>query len=275
MVTTARCTRADKNHPASQIPSRSILSTTYHKEVTMKVSEALGFVFEDEQWLSKLLLGAVISLIPIFGQAALTGYAIAVLRNVQAGSQRPLPSWDRLGEYFVDGLLFWIATLVYLIPFLILACPIALVWALPAAAGDNQDAMTALTSIAGLISAGLGCLSLLYAIVLWLVTPVLQIRFAETGELGSCLRFGQVFRFLFQHIGSIIVAQLLVWAATFVVTTVVGGVVGVLGLIPICGWVIGGLLGLVMIPVAVWVMVFAAHLYAQIGQRAATSVSFV
>jgi hypothetical protein len=97
---------------------------------------------------------------------------------------------------------------------------------------------------------------------------VLQIRYAETGELGSCLRFGQVFRFLSQHIGPIIVAQLLVWAAGLVLTTVLSGVIGVLSLVPICGWVVASLLGLVMVPVGVWLMLFAGHLYGQIGLQA-------
>ncbi len=239
----------------------------------MNIGEAIGFVFEDEEWPSKLLLGAVISIIPIFGGAALTGYTIAVLRNVEMGSQRPLPGWDRIGEYFVDGLLFWVATLIYSIPFLIFACPIALVWILPAAASDNQDLTTILTSIAGLVSAGLGCLSLLYAIVLWVLMPVLQIRYAETGELGPCLRFNEVFRYLFEHIGAIIIAQVLVWAAAFVVTTVLGGIIGAFGLIPICGWVLASLLGLVMVPVGVWLMLFATHLYGQISRQAGATLS--
>jgi len=241
----------------------------------MNVGEAVRFAFEDDQWIGKLLVGAVISLIPLFGGAALTGYAIAVLRNVEAGSQHPLPTWDRLGEYFVDGLLFWVATLIYSIPFLILICPITLVWILPAAAGDNQDLTSILTGIAGLVSAGLGCLSLLYALVLWVLTPVLQIRFAEAGTLGACLRFGEVFRFLFDHIGSVIIAQLLVWAAAFVVSTVLSGVIGVLSLVPICGWVVGALLGVLMVPVGVWLVVFAAHLYGQIGREAGAAPVFV
>lgn len=241
----------------------------------MNVGEAIRFAFEDDQWVGKLLVGAVISIIPLFGGAAVTGYAIAVLRNVEAGSQRPLPTWDRLGEYFVDGLLFWVATLIYSIPLLILACPIAVAWVLPAAAGDNQDLTTILTSIAGLISAGLGCLALLYALVLWFLTPVLQIRFAEAGTLGPCLRFGEVFRFLFAHIGPIIIAQLLVWAAALVASTVVSGVIGVLALVPICGWVVASLLGLVMVPVGVWLMVFAAHLYGQIARDTGAAPAIV
>lgn len=241
----------------------------------MNIGEAIRFAFEDDQWPSKLLLAGVISIIPIFGGAALTGYAISVLRNVEAGSERPLPSWDRLGEYFVDGLLFWVATLIYSVPFLILICPIALVWILPALAGDNQDLVPVLTSMAGLVSAGLGCLSLLYGLLLWLLTPVLQIQFAETGELSSCLRFGEVFRFLFEHVGAIIIAQLLVWAAGLVVTTVLGGIIGVLALIPICGWIVASVLGLAMVPAGAWLMLFAAHLYGQIGLQAKTSASLI
>ena len=239
----------------------------------MKVGEAVGFVFEDPQWVGKLLLGAVISLIPVFGGAAVLGYAIAVVRNVAAGSQRPLPTWDRIGEYVVDGLLFWVAVLIYSIPLMVLLCPIGLVWIVPAAAGDNQEISTVLSSIAGLVSTGLGCIGFLYALFLWVLTPVLQIRYAESGELGACLRFGKVFGFFFDHIGPIIIAQALVLVGGFVVSTVLTGIIGVFGLIPICGWVIASLLGLVMIPVGVWLTLFAAYMYAQIGRETVSSPS--
>ena len=233
----------------------------------MNVGEAIRFVFEDEEWLTKLLVGAAISIIPLFGGAALTGYAIAVLRNVEADSRRPLPTWDALGEFFVDGLLFWVATLIYSVPLLIFLCPIAVVWVLPAIGGDNQSATAVLTSIAGIISAGLGCLSLLYGILLWLISPVLQIRYAEAGQLAACLQFGDVFRFLFRNIGPIVIAQLVLWAAGVVVTTALSGIIGILSLVPICGWVIGAVLGLGMLPVGAWLMLVGAHLYAQVARQ--------
>jgi len=237
----------------------------------MDIGSALNFVFDDEEWVGKLLLGAVISLIPVLGGIAVMGYAVAVLRNVRAGHERPLPTWDRIGEYFADGLLIWVATFVYSIPLLIFICPLALVWALPALAADNQDLTAVLSGIAGIVSLGLGCLSLLYGLLLWALSPVIQIRYAETGKLGPSLRFREVFRFLFDHIGPILIAQLLVGAAGIVASTVLGGVISVLSLIPICGWVAAALLGLGAIPVGVWVLLFAAHLYAQIAQQAETA----
>ncbi|MGD2148261.1 MAG: DUF4013 domain-containing protein, partial [Anaerolineae bacterium] len=194
----------------------------------MDFGKALGFVFEDEEWSTKLLLAAAVSVVPFFGGITLTGYTLSVLRNVRAGESRPLPGWDALGRYFADGLSYWIATLVYSIPFLILACPIAAVWILPAAGGENQDLAGALAAVAGIATAGLGCLMLLYAVLLWLLTAALQIQYAARGSLASCLRFGEVFRLLFDNIGAIIVAQALVLVAYIVVTGVLGSLIGTL-----------------------------------------------
>jgi len=85
----------------------------------MDVGRAIGFVFEDDQWVNKLLLGAAVTLVPLFGGIAVTGYAVAVLRNVRASKPRPLPAWDELGQFLSDGLVFWVATLIYSIPFLV------------------------------------------------------------------------------------------------------------------------------------------------------------
>lgn len=237
----------------------------------MDIGKAFGFVFEDEEWVTKVLLGAAVTLIPIFGGFALMGYGIAVVRNVMAGKPRPLPEWNDLGRFFMDGLLFWVATLVYALPFLILLCPIALVWLLPGLAGEQDDLVTILTTVAGLVSAGLGCLAVLYGILLALLAPALQIRYAETGEIGACLRFGEIFRFLFANIGSIIVSQLLLWLAGMLIAGVLSGFGGILSVIPICGWILAGALGLLMLPVSVWLTVFAAHLYGQIGHQASAA----
>jgi hypothetical protein len=218
----------------------------------MDIGKAFGFVFEDEEWVKKILLGALISLIPIFGQFAIMGYGIAVIRNVMAGAPRPLPDWNDLMRHFVDGLMFWIATLIYALPSLILVCPIMVVWLLPALAGEQEDLTNVLVGVAGLVSTGLGCLAVLYGVLMALLTPVLQIRYVETGEIGGCLRLGEVFRFLRAHIGSVIISQLLVWMAGVVLISVAGGLT----------------LGLLVLPISVWLTAFSGHLYGQIGRQA-------
>ena len=237
----------------------------------MDIGKALGFVFEDEEWPTKLLLAAAVSVVPFFGGVTLTGYTLTVLRNVRAGESRPLPGWEALGQYFTDGFSYWIATLVYSIPFLILACPIAAVWILPAVGGENRDLAGALAAVAGIATAGLGCLLLIYAVLLWLLTAALQIQYAERGSLASCLQFGEVFRLLFDNIGAILLAQALVLAAYSVVTGVLGSVIGTMTLIPICGWIVAAVLGLVMVPVLAWLMLVASHLYGQIARTRAAN----
>ena len=44
--------------------------------------------------------------------------------------------------------------------------------------------------------------------------------------------------------------------------------IGAFGIVPICGWVIASLLGLLFLPVGVWLMLFASYLYAEIGAGA-------
>jgi hypothetical protein len=234
----------------------------------MNIGNAFSFVFEDEEWVSKILVGALITLIPIFGGFALMGYGIAVVRNVKSGSTRPLPDWNDLGGYFMDGLMFWLVNLIYSLPILILMCPIALVWILPAVAGEQEDLTAALTGVAGVLSAGLGCLAVLYGILLGLLTPVLQIRYAEFGEIGACLRLGEVFRFLTAHIGGVVISQVILLVVGAVVGSVVGGMATFLGMIPICGWIVAVALGLLMVPVSVWLTVFAGHMYGHVGWQA-------
>jgi len=238
----------------------------------MNLERALSFAFEDEEWTNKLLLGAVLMLVPFFGWIAAMGYAVAVTRNVMSGRPRPLPAWDNVGEYFMDGLMYWIAMLVYAIPILILICPLLAVWVPPILASENQDLSGILTGASVLLSSGIVCLMVLYGILQRLLRPVLQIRYAEYGEIGTCLRFKEVFQFLLANIGKIIIAELLMWAAGVIIGSVVGALGVVLGLIPICGQLIMVLIGLLMLPVGFWLLVFSGHLYGQIGRQAQGSL---
>jgi hypothetical protein len=224
----------------------------------MDIGKALSFMFEDEEWVTKLLLGSLITLIPIFGQFALMGYGIAIVRNVRAGSPRPLPAWDNLGGYFMDGIKFWVVTIIYAIPILIVICPFAVVGSLPALGGESEELITALAGLSTVLIIGLSCLVTLYGILLALLTPVLQIHYAERSEIGACLRFGDVFRYLFGHIGSILLSQLVLLGVAILVGPLVVGLT--------CG-----LLGL---PFSVWLTALSSHMYGQIASAAATSTPY-
>lgn len=235
----------------------------------MDIGRAIGFAFEDERWISKLLLGALIALIPIFGPFALAGYVIATIRNVMAGQPRPLPEWSDLGRIFMDGLMVLLAEAIYSLPSIILACPIpiGLVWLLPALGGQNQDAQGIPVGLAGLLSAGVGCLLVLYVLLLSLVTLALFLQYAAHGSLGACLRVGDVLRLLIRNIGQIVLILLIIFGLGLVIGLVVGAVGTIVGWIPFIGWLVGAGLILVSLPISVWTMLVEGHLLGQIGRQ--------
>ncbi|HET89823.1 MAG TPA: DUF4013 domain-containing protein [Chloroflexi bacterium] len=217
----------------------------------MDLGKAFSYVFEDEEWIVKILLGALLMLIPIVGQFALMGYGIAIIRNVRAGEPRPLPNWSAFGEYLLDGLKLWAVTLVYTLPLFVIICPITFVWILPALGGESEDLVVALAGLSGILSIGLICLVTLYSILLAIVAPVLQIRYAKSGEIGDCLQIGAVFRDAFANLGSIIMVALVWWAASII-------------LVPIATTVT---LGLLALPASVWLRTLSSHLYGQISRQ--------
>ncbi len=87
----------------------------------MNYSEALSFVFEDEEWLKKMAIGGFIALVSFYAGLVfifgffLVGYYIGVMRLVMAGDENPLPDWSDTSKLFVDGLLGAIISLVYVI----------------------------------------------------------------------------------------------------------------------------------------------------------------
>lgn len=234
----------------------------------MDIGKAFGYVFEDERWVNKLLLGSLITLIPFFGAFAVLGYIVAIMRNVIAGAARPLPEWDNLGDYFVDGLMVVIANLVYALPLIILSCIIALPSLLPLLAGQNEDLMTILGGLSVVVMIAVGCIIALYGLLLWILSPTILLQYAVYDELGACLRFREVFRFTLDHIGSVLIAQVMMWVGGLVVGLVAGlisAVVSVLSFIPFCGWILGAAIGLLAIPVSIWLFFFQGYLYGQLG----------
>jgi hypothetical protein len=79
---------------------------------------------------------------------------------------------------------------------------------------------------------------------------------------------GEVFRFLTAHIGGVVVSQVILLVVGVIVGSVVGGMATLLSVIPICGWIVAVALGLLMVPVSVWLTVFAGHMYGQVGWQA-------
>jgi hypothetical protein len=79
---------------------------------------ALGFFFQDPNWVQKLLIGSLFTILSMFlvGGIFVAGYAARLVRRTARGEPYPLPEWDDLGGMFVEGLSVIGAYLIHLVP---------------------------------------------------------------------------------------------------------------------------------------------------------------
>jgi hypothetical protein len=174
----------------------------------MDIGASFSYMFQDENWIKKILIGGIVGIIPIVNFAAI-GYMVQVIRNVRAGQPLPLPEWDNFGQYFMDGLWIFLIFLVWSIPIILLAC---LQGVGGAAVADNED----MASAYGIISVCLSCLTFLWALIMSIVSPAILIRYSEIGEFMVGFRFSEIFSFISANLGSYIIVLLLMWVAGLV-----------------------------------------------------------
>ena len=84
------------------------------------LQQNLVYMFKDANWLSKILVGALVSLVPILNFASY-GYAVQTTRNIRDDEATPLPGWSgSIGKFFGEGLKLFVIGLLYSIPLWIL-----------------------------------------------------------------------------------------------------------------------------------------------------------
>jgi len=180
----------------------------------MDYGKAFTFVFDDEEWVQKLLIGGILGLIPIVNLVVI-GYGLKVLKNVADGMEQPLPAWDDFGDYFVQGLMSFLGSLVWAIPILIVVMLTAFLSAV-AGAGYGYDTSAAQAAPFHVCTWGLSCLSTLYGLFMGVVLPAAITRYAISGEFGAFFRFGEIFNYITSNLGSYIIALLLGFVAHFI-----------------------------------------------------------
>jgi hypothetical protein len=234
----------------------------------MDIGKSFSYPFEDKRWVSKMGLGALISLVPILN-FAMTGYMIQIVRNLMDNAEETLPNWDDLGKKFMDGLMLILAGLVYALPVIILSClPLSII-TIPAmiASGNSnfQDAANAVSGAGGVLLAGMTCLFVVYGLVLSVIFPAIYVNYAKEGTFASCFKLREVFNIIGKNAGAFFTAWGISLVAGLVVGLVTGIVSSVLGLIPCLGWIASIVISLA---VGVYLMMIYSHLFGQFGRQA-------
>ncbi|MEA4812497.1 MAG: DUF4013 domain-containing protein [Anaerolineaceae bacterium] len=145
----------------------------------MNFSKSFSYIFDDPDWLNKLILPLLCSLIPFIGGFVLSGYLIRLIKNVQNHEAMPLPSLD-FGADLAKGFQWFVVTLVYSLPFIVLSLFVGMI------IFASSEKAPALSVIFGIL---LAIWLLAYGIFIWLIMPIAMARFAEQGTISSGLEF--------------------------------------------------------------------------------------
>ncbi|MBN1149449.1 MAG: DUF4013 domain-containing protein, partial [Anaerolineales bacterium] len=210
------------------------------KEAVMEFGKAFTFPFDDQEWLTKLGIAALVMLIPIVGQFIVIGWALEVTRRVIQREPQLLPDWSDFVGHLVRGLKALVIGLVYALPIILVsACQQGSLIAVQES-GDET-----VMSVVTVLTICLSCITLIYSIFMGLVLPAAMAKFAATGQLGAAFRFGEVFGL----VRAAPAAYVIVLVGSFVAS-----IIAMLGMV-VC--VIGVLF------TAAYASVINAHLYGQ------------
>ncbi len=129
----------------------------------MDFGKAFSFVFEDEDWIKKIGVGALLSL-TVIGLIPVLGWALEITKRVIKKDDEILPDWSDFGGYITRGFLVFVVVFVYTLPITVLSgCGTGLT-ALSDSYGEE-----ALTAIALVVTICFSCVTFLYSLAAYLI----------------------------------------------------------------------------------------------------------
>ncbi|MBX3012581.1 MAG: DUF4013 domain-containing protein [Caldilineaceae bacterium] len=234
----------------------------------MDIAKAVTFITEDERWGEKIGIGVGVTLfstllapvlIGVLGYLILAGYSIRLLQNVRDGQPKPLPEWNQWSEDLVRGLKLAAVALIWSLPIFVVIVPMGIGGVL---VDSRRDAAQFLGSM---ILFGGVCLTMLYGLLIAVLTPGFTIAFARDEEIRSGLQLTAIWQWTRQNLAQVLLVSIIYLAGSFV-----------LSLVAMITGVILCFIGLaVTIPLGILVtMLFQHHLYGQLarGPQATSAV---
>ena len=204
---------------------------------TVDFGRCFTFVTEDPEWVTKILLGGLFTLLSavLVGIPFIMGYWARTLKNVAAGQPRPLPAWDDLGGIFSDGLRLVGGYLVYTLGLMLVMALVGGVVMIPLFALGSTDGADGIMAIFG----GLGIL-LFYAVIF--IVSLAAIVYLPAALVRSVMRDSFAEGFAWQPIVAFIQANLGNYALSLVIYLLasflsqIGMILCCVGIFPLAFW---------------------------------------
>lgn len=198
----------------------------------MDIGRAFTYPFEDENWLKKMLIGAVLNLVPVVNFIGM-GYGLRQMKKVSEGQDLPLPEWDDWGGDFVKGLLMFLASVIYSLPIWLLQLVVVIVMAITGSSGSGN--LGAGETVAGLCATAMSCLMVIYGIAMAVWIPAATMQYVKEDSFGGFFRFADIWAFITGNVGDYLVAWL-VYVLALIIASVVGGIACGIGVLFTTFW---------------------------------------
>ena len=175
----------------------------------MDFAKSFSYVFDDPDWVKKVALIAVVTLIPIVGFLVAMGWMLEVTRRVINRDPRPLPDLN-FGAQLGLGFKALVVALGYAVPVLILELPIII------GTSVLTDGSEMSTNIILALSVCCGGLIFIYALLLAVMMPAAYGNVAAQNSIGAGFKFGQIIGLLRANPGAYLLALLGTLLGSFV-----------------------------------------------------------
>jgi len=182
-------------------------------------SDAFRFFFEDPEWLPKLLMGTLFTVLSFFviGSIWVTGYVVDIVRRRLRDEPRPLPDWSDLRGLFDNGLKAWFVAVVHVIPLLLLALLLGLAWGGTMGVLESAPRTPAeiqVTFVLFVLTAYV--FFMLVGLALMLYLPAAFVRFVVIDRLSAAFDIRENLTFIRRNAKGYSQALLVIFASSFV-----------------------------------------------------------
>lgn len=152
----------------------------------MDLGLAFSFPFQDEEWIKKFVIAAVLLFIPVVGWLAVFGWTIEITRRVIRESEEPLPDWTEFADLFVLGLKGFVIGFVYWIPILLIFVPVFFI----SLFGSDIEGVVAFLLLC------IFCISIPYLLLLGVVLPASFGILADSDNLAEAINPSKILALL-------------------------------------------------------------------------------
>ena len=162
----------------------------------MDFGKAFSYTFDDPDWIKKIVIMGLISIIPILGQLVLAGWMIDIIKKIIQDEPVVLPDLD-FGGQLSRGFGITVVSLVYSLPIILVAILQGVITSVASnLSNGNMNNQGILGAILVIVSICFVVLYILYALAMVFILPMAYGRYAEYGKIGEALKLGAIFNLI-------------------------------------------------------------------------------